>query len=127
MVLELLACYTSNEVVKYDYSYLYDDDQVIINPKYKIFHHAEDSSTLFYELNSGDILYERVSRDSAKAANIKVRYSLYGDRDLAILLDSGSQNLANYGSNGKNNLLSNTGSTLVVILSIVNLAPVSIE
>jgi len=106
-LLFLSSCYTSNEVTKYDYAYLYDENQEIINPKYKIFHHSEDSSTLYYELNSGDILYERIFGDSAKAANIKMKYTLYSDRDLTVVIDSGSQNLANYGSNGQKRLLQN--------------------
>lgn len=106
-VLFLSSCITSNEVTKYDYSYLYDEEQAIISPKYKIFHHSQDSSTLFYELNSGDILYERVWGDSAKAANIRMKYTLFADRDLTIILDSGGQNLANYGANGQQKLLQN--------------------
>ncbi len=106
-LLFLTSCYTSNEVTKYDYSYLYDEEQTIISPKYKIFHHSKDSSTLFYELNSGDILYERILGDSAKAANIRMKYTLYADRDLTIMLDSGGQNLANYGANGQRKLLQN--------------------
>jgi len=108
LVLLQSACYTTNEVVRYDYSYLYDDNQAIINPKYKIFHHSEDSSILYYQLNSGDILYERIAGDSAKAASIKMKYSLYADRDLTILIDSGSQRLANYGENGRKKLLQNS-------------------
>ncbi len=107
-LLFLSSCYTSNEVAKYDYSYLYDENQAIINPKYKIFHHSADSSTLYYELTSGDILYERILGDSSKAANVKMQYTLYADRDLTIVLDSGRQNLANYGSNGERKLLQNT-------------------
>ena len=106
-LLFLSSCYTSNEVTNYDYSYLYDENQAIINPKYKIFHHSEDSSTLYYELNSGDILYERILGDSTKAANVKMKYTIYADRDLTIVLDSGGQNLANYGSNGQKRLLQN--------------------
>ncbi|MFT7085759.1 MAG: GWxTD domain-containing protein [Vicingaceae bacterium] len=106
-LLFLSSCYTSNEVTKYDYSYLYDEDQAIISPKYKIFHHSQDSSTLFYELNSGDILYERILGDSTKAANIRMKYTLFADRDLTIVLDSGGQNLANYGANGQRKLLQN--------------------
>ncbi len=107
-LLFLTSCFTSNEVTKYDYSYLYDEDQAIISPKYKIFHHSQDSSTLFYELNSGDILYERVFGDSAKAANIRMKYTLFADKDLTIVLDSGGQNLANYGANGQRKLLQNS-------------------
>lgn len=107
VVLFLTSCYSGNDVTKYDYSYLYDKNQAIISPKYKIFHHSEDSSTLYYEINSGDVLYERIFGDSAKAANVKMKYTLYADRDLTIAIDSGSQNLANYGANGQKKLLQN--------------------
>jgi GWxTD domain-containing protein len=107
-ILFLSSCYTNRaSVTKYDYSYMYDDNQSVINPKFKIFHQSLDSSTLFYEISSGDILYERIQSDSSMAANVKLKYTLYADRDLNILLDSGNKNLANYGSNGKDALLQN--------------------
>jgi len=104
----MVSCSTNKDVTKYDYSYLYDEDQAIISPKYKIFHHSQDSSTLFYELNSGDVLYERIAGDSAKAASIKMKYTLFANRDLTVVLDSGRQNLANYGANGQKRLLQNS-------------------
>ena len=107
-ILFLSSCYTNKaSVAKYDYSYMYDDNQSVINPKFKVFHHSLDSSRLFYQISSGDILYERIQSDSSMAANVKLKYTLYANKELTIVLDSGNKNLANYGSNGKDALLQN--------------------
>lgn len=106
-LLMLTSCYTNNVVTKYDYSYLYDDNQSIINPKFKIFHHSADSSSLFYEISSQDILYERIQSDSSMIARLKMKYTLYANRELTIVLDSGKADMSNFGSNGKTNLLQN--------------------
>lgn len=103
----LVACSTSSSVTQYDYSYLYDDNQAIINPAYKVFHHSEDSSTLFYEIKSEDILYERFNEDSSFVAKVKLKYSLYSDEALTSIVDSAQQQVFNFGSNARATVLQN--------------------
>ncbi|MBL4709993.1 MAG: GWxTD domain-containing protein [Flavobacteriales bacterium] len=103
----LIACSTSSSVTQYDYSYLYDENQAVINPAYKVFHHSSDSSTLFYEINSGDILYERLNGDSSLVAKLKLKYTIYQDKALTIILDSAQKQVFNFGSNAKETVLQN--------------------
>ena len=101
----LWGCSTSSPTVNnYDYTYLYDNDQKIINPKFKLFHHSVDSSTLFFEIMSDDILYSRMN-DSISVANVWVKYKLLAKATPSAIIDSSTVPLVNYGKNGSTNVL----------------------
>ncbi|MEX2379488.1 MAG: hypothetical protein WD530_01995 [Vicingaceae bacterium] len=58
-----VAC-TTARIQKYDYTYLYNEDQKVIKPSFKVFHHSADSSTLHFELESENILFGKLADDS---------------------------------------------------------------
>ena len=95
----VLSCAPVAFTPKYDYGYLYDSNQKVISPDFKIFHHSSDSSTLFFEIDSEDILYEKIYGDSIYFAKILMKYSLFSDDNLKNLTDSGTVEFVNYGSN----------------------------
>lgn len=99
------ACSTSSTSTRYDYTYLYDKEQKIIKPKLSVFHSERDSSTLFFELNSTDILYSKLKNKDSSIARIWVKYRLFSDDASKTLVDSTTQPLINYGANGVNNNL----------------------
>ena len=90
---------------RYDYTYLYDDNQKLISPKFKIFHNNDDSTTLHYQLKSSNILYGKVIGDSLLKARVLVKYKVYGDKNRKIIIDSATVPLVNYGGNNENRLL----------------------
>ena len=98
------ACFSSKSVNNYDYTYLYDDSQKLIKPSFKLFHHHEDSSILYYQLKSNNILYGRLD-DSLLKARIWVKYRLYSDLGRSGILDSTTLKLVNYGHNDNAKIL----------------------
>lgn len=103
--LVLFSCSISNSSLNYDYTYLYDSDQAVINPKYKVFHNNDQLSTLYFELNSDDILYGKTSYDTSFSARLKIRYQLFESREMKTVLDSGTVPLVNTGTNSANRIL----------------------
>jgi len=100
-----LACSSPQETFRYDYTYLYDEDQKLIKPQFKIFHHAADSSTLYFKIHSHDILYGRLGSDSNLTARILVKYKLYDGFDKKNILDSATYPIMNKGLNEENKVL----------------------
>ncbi len=93
-----LGCSNSASLSKNDYTYLYDQTQKLINPEFKLFHDQEDSSTLYFQLKSNDILYGRIN-DSLLVANIWVKYYLWANKSRTEVIDSATHKLTNYGLN----------------------------
>lgn len=98
------SCKTGSRTFANDYTYLYDAETRLIKPNFKVFHHAADSSTLYFEINSKDVLYGKFGQDSTTEARIKVRYFIY-PKGSTELLDSNTISLADIGFNNEENLL----------------------
>lgn len=84
----LLGCNTTSQYVAKNYSYLYDSTQSLLQPSYKIFHHTTDSSTLFFRINSDDLIYTRSDQASPFKANIAIHYRLYESLNSKFIVDS---------------------------------------
>lgn len=102
----LFGCYSSRSSYNYDYTYLYDESQKLIKPDFKLFHFSEDSSLLYYQLNTVDVLYGKQDQsDSLLKAQIWVKYILFSDMEKKIIIDSATYKLTNYGSNELDKIL----------------------
>ena len=100
----LFAC-TVSKSSRYDYTYLYDEDQKAIKPSFKVFHHQNDSSTLFFKLKSDDVLFGKLSNDSTLTARILCKYRVYHPEDQKTILDSTTVAFHSFGENSNQNIL----------------------
>lgn len=98
------GCFSNRSISDYDYTYLYDASQKLIKPDFKIFHYHKDSSVIYYQLESNNILYGRLG-DSLLKARIWVKYKLYSDENKDQILDSMTLKLVNYGYNDNAKIL----------------------
>lgn len=96
---------SSNPNARLDYTYLYDDDQKLISPKFKLFHNDEQSTTLYYQLNSTNILYGKIGGDTLLKARVLVKYKVFLDKNRKNIIDSATIPLVNYGANNEEMLL----------------------
>ncbi len=94
LILSFFSACSVQQSSRYDYRYLYDESQKLIKPSFKIFHHSEDSSTLFFEINSNDILYGKLGRDTVLSARILGKYILY-DEEGEKIIDSATVSFFN--------------------------------
>jgi GWxTD domain-containing protein len=83
----LLACTPSREVSKYDYTYLYDESQALIDPEIHLYHYQADSSLLYFRLESKNLLFGRIGSDTNNASRILMKYKFF-DYTTKALLDS---------------------------------------
>lgn len=105
LILLAESCTISSSAYRNDYTYLYDENQQLINPEFKIFHKNQDTSILYYQLRSNDILYGKVFGDSILKAKIIVKYRVFATHQKSTILDSATLPLVNYGINNENNIL----------------------
>ena len=102
----LISCYSSKTAYNYDYTFIYDESQKLIKPNFKVFHHTKDSSLLYYQLNSTNVLYgKELSTDTLLKANIWVKFKLYESFKREKIIDSATLKLVNYGINENNKIL----------------------
>jgi len=104
VVLLISSCSVNQNAFKRDYTYLYDENQKLIKPSFKIFHHQNDSSTVFFHIRSNDILYGRLE-DSLLKANVWLKYKVYEDPGRSKFVDSTTIKLVNYGKNSNGKIL----------------------
>lgn len=98
------SCALNQDAFKRDYTYFYDETQKLIKPSFKIFHHSNDSSTVYYHIKSNDILYGRLE-DSLLKAKVWIKYKLFENEDRDNFIDSTTIKLVNYGKNSSGKIL----------------------
>ncbi|MES2627535.1 MAG: GWxTD domain-containing protein [Bacteroidota bacterium] len=76
-LLFLLACSTSSVKVS-NYSYLYSRD-LLLHPEFRVFNASEDSSYLYFKINTLNLLYTREAKNNDFAARIKVEVGAFNN------------------------------------------------
>jgi GWxTD domain-containing protein len=99
------ACYSGNNVSEPDYTYLYNPEQRLIKPDLKIYHHAADSSTLYFRMKSDDILYSKMMGDDSLTTRLLVKYKVFDYEKKELLLDSATIGLIDLGQNERTEFL----------------------
>tara|TARA_B100001109_G_C18864511_1_gene476222 strand:- start:4334 stop:5599 length:1266 start_codon:yes stop_codon:yes gene_type:complete len=101
----IIACSSQKQSVRYDYSYLYQEDQKLIKPQFKIFHHSQDSSTIYFQINSDDVLYGKLNNDSISQSRVLCKYKIYAPNGIREILDSATIPLVGIGTNNEGKTL----------------------
>jgi len=105
LALVFAGCYTSSSNYRFDYSYIYDADQKLIKPNFKVFHHHQDSSTVYFQLLTNDLLYGRKEGDTILSARMLVKYKLYSDFSKKEITDSATYPIYTEGVNSSKQLI----------------------
>jgi GWxTD domain-containing protein len=72
----LCACKRNAIVPTGSYQYLYDLESRDIHPEYVVYHHSNDSSTVYFRVFSGELLYTRTSAANPFLLNLKVKATI---------------------------------------------------
>lgn len=67
---------------------VYADKIKDLNPQYAVYHHEKESSLLYFELNSKELLYVRENISQPFASTVSIHYKLYSLEDKKTILDS---------------------------------------
>lgn len=84
-------CNTSTYNV--NYAHLYSGTASILQPDYIIYHHQKDSSQVYFNINSSELLYVRKDKSEPYHASVLVHFRLYSGIDSKIILDSASRKI----------------------------------
>jgi GWxTD domain-containing protein len=88
LMLVLVSCFNQGSIARQNTNYLYAKSSTELKPFYKVYHHTSDSSTVFFAIKPGKLLY--INNNGAFAANVKVKYKLFNTIDDAFPIDTGS-------------------------------------
>jgi|JI10StandDraft_1071094.scaffolds.fasta_scaffold191720_2 GWxTD domain-containing protein len=72
----LFGCTTQSTVQSGTYKFLYDYESREIHPEYLIYHHSDDSTTVFFRIKSKELLYARSGAKSPFVAKLNIRTSM---------------------------------------------------
>lgn len=101
LIVLISACYSGSNVSQPDYTYLYNPEQRLIKPDLKIYHHSNDSSTLFFRMKVDDILYSKMMGDDSLTTRLLVKYKVFDYEKKELMLDSATIGLIDLGQNKK--------------------------
>ncbi len=79
----LAACDSGMNMQSGSYKYLYDFESRELHPEYIIYHHRDDSSTIFFRIKSSELLYARGGSGSPFISKISLKITtteIGGDR-----------------------------------------------
>ena len=74
-----------------NYAHLYSGTTSILQPNYIVYHDQNDSSQVYFNINSSELLYVRKDKSEPYHASVLVHYRLYSGIDSKIILDSASR------------------------------------
>jgi GWxTD domain-containing protein len=86
----LWSCTTTRDLNQINLAHLYQQDGVVLKPFFRIYHNQEDSSRVYFQGSSDQLLYVKEQNKNDLIARIGVRYRLYTDYARTTLIDSGS-------------------------------------
>lgn len=68
----LNSCSSSSTIQTGSYKYLYDYESRTLHPEYVIYHFSDDSSTVYFRINSEELLYARSTSQSPFTAKLRI-------------------------------------------------------
>jgi GWxTD domain-containing protein len=77
MVAGFYACSTPSGTQSGSYRYLYDYESRELHPEYLIYHHADDSSEVWFRVHSSEVLYSRAGSASPFQARLSLTATYY--------------------------------------------------
>jgi GWxTD domain-containing protein len=83
----LISCHTG-KIATQNLSYLYDKDMQPYIPEYLIFHKIDTVSTIYFKINSKNLLYVKEQNDEVFTSKFSLKAELYESYSMKQLLDS---------------------------------------
>ena len=84
------SCTTTQNMSKYNFAKLYKGSELIIKPKFTIFHETEGNSEVHFQILSNGLLYNKPENLKDYTANLKFMYLLYESFTSTTIIDSAS-------------------------------------
>ena len=91
----LWGCGAQQALDTVNLSHIYQDQGVVLKPKFKVYQTSRDSVKIYFQGSSDQLLYIKEPGQNDFMANLGIHYKLYSDYQLTSLIDSGSVVLEN--------------------------------
>ncbi len=82
------GCINYKDAGKQNVSYLYSNTDILLQPVYQVFHTSLDSSVLYFEINTSELLYARDGLMNDFISRFSIKYELLSNFDSRQLIDS---------------------------------------
>ena len=89
-VIMTVGCLTFNQISKQNVAQLYSDAEIVFHPDYLLYHTSNDSSTLYFKINTNELLYAREGFMTNFTSKFIIRYELLADYEAKQVIDSAS-------------------------------------
>jgi GWxTD domain-containing protein len=100
-----VACGSQQNLEQINLAHLYQEDGVVLKPLFRVHHFQEDSSRVFFEGSSDQLLYVKEQTKNDFIARIGIRYRLYTDYQRTTLIDSGSTTITDIQEDPKTSII----------------------
>ncbi len=99
------SCTSTRNLSQVNLAHLYQQEGVVLKPLFRVYHTGPDSSRVFFEGSSDQLLYVKEQNRSDFIARVGVRYRLYTDYQRTTLIDSGSTTLTDIQKDPKTSIV----------------------
>jgi GWxTD domain-containing protein len=99
------SCDVTRDLNQVNLAHLYQQDGVVLKPFFRIHHRNEDTSRVYFEGSSDQLLYVKEQSNNNFIARIGVKYRLYTDYERTTLIDSGSTTLTDIQDNPETSIV----------------------
>jgi GWxTD domain-containing protein len=100
----LVGCFLGNKISNQNLAYVYKNNLSIMHPEFMIYNFSDDSSRLFFKVNTEELLYTKQD-DQLFSAIVKVQYMLFNSIDAQAFTDSGSVTIKDSRGDSVSNIL----------------------
>jgi len=87
-VMLTVGCFTFNQISKQNVAQLYSDAELVFHPDYLLYHFSNDSSTLYFKINTNELLYAREGFMTNFTSKFIIKYELLADYEAKQVIDS---------------------------------------
>lgn len=95
------SCSAPKETVN-NYAYIYQKNEQSLFPDYVVYHSSKDSTTIYFKIESSQLLFTKKVDDSLFHSDLVFQYKLFNDFEKKTITDSNTVVLHATGKNGQN-------------------------
>lgn len=86
----LTRCNTTSRISYQNLSYLYNKNETLLHPEFRIYHINDSVSRLYYSVNAGELLYARESLEKEFSYHFGISYKIFSAYESKEIIDSAS-------------------------------------
>jgi len=79
---------TYNQISKQNLAQLYNDTEIVLHPDYLLYHTSDDTSTLYFKVNTNELLYARDGFMTNFSAKFVIKFELLANYEAKQIIDS---------------------------------------